>query len=182
MLQDTFLFSATVRENIRYGRPDATDEDVVAAAKIALADDFIRRLPEGYDTLLGERGNNLSQGQRQLIAIARAALADPRILILDEATSSVDTRTERLIQKALGDLMKGRTSFVVAHRLSTIRNADQVLVVEDGQIVERGKHEELLAKKGAYYTLYMRQFVNQNNGDGNGSQAMEKLAPAGANS
>ncbi len=155
VLQDTYLFSTTVRENIRYGRPDATDEQVEAAARIALAHDFILRLPEGYDTMLGERGNNLSHGQRQLIAIARAVLANPRILILDEATSSVDTRTERLIQRALADLMKGRTSFVVAHRLSTIRNADQVLVVMDGQIVERGRHQELLARRGPYHDLYM---------------------------
>jgi ATP-binding cassette subfamily B multidrug efflux pump len=154
VLQDTYLFSTTVRENIRYGRPAATDEEVEAAAKISLAHDFITRLPEGYDTLLGERGNNLSHGQRQLIAIARAALANPRILILDEATSSVDTRTERLIQRALAELMKGRTSFVVAHRLSTIRNADQVLVVFDGQIVERGTHPQLLALRGKYYDLY----------------------------
>ena len=143
-----------MRENIRYGRPDATDAEVEAAAHISLASEFIERLPEGYDTMLGERGNNLSQGQRQLIAIARAALADPRILILDEATSSVDTRTERLIQKALGELMRGRTSFVVAHRLSTIRNADQVLVVMDHRIVERGTHQELLAMRGNYYEMY----------------------------
>ncbi len=154
VLQDTFLFSTTVRENIRYGRPDATDKQVEAAARISLAHDFILRLPEGYDTVLGERGNNLSHGQRQLISIARAALANPRILILDEATSSVDTRTERLIQRALADLMKGRTSFVVAHRLSTIRNADQVLVVIEGQIVERGTHQQLLARRGKYYDLY----------------------------
>jgi ATP-binding cassette subfamily B multidrug efflux pump len=155
VLQDTFLFSTTVRENIRYGRPDATDEDVEAAARISCAHDFIQRLPEGYETMLGERGNNLSQGQRQLMAIARAALASPRILILDEATSSVDTRTERLIQKALGELMQGRTSFVVAHRLSTIRNAHQVLVIMNHEIVERGTHEELLALRGRYYDLYV---------------------------
>lgn len=154
VLQDTFLFSTSVRENIRYGRPDASDAEVETAAKISLAHEFIQRLPQGYDTLLGERGNNLSQGQRQLIAIARAALANPRILILDEATSSVDTRTERLIQAALSELMKGRTSFVVAHRLSTIRNADQVLVVMDHRIVERGTHQELLALRGRYYELY----------------------------
>ena len=154
VLQDTYLFSTTVRENIRYGRPDATDEQVEAAARISLAHDFVLRLPDGYDTVLGERGNNLSHGQRQLISIARAALANPRILILDEATSSVDTRTERLIQRALADLMKGRTSFVVAHRLSTIRNADQVLVVIEGQIVERGTHQQLLARRGKYYDLY----------------------------
>ena len=165
VLQDTYLFSDTVINNIRLGKPNATEEEVQAAAELAHASDFIKRLPQGYQTVLGEHGAGLSQGQRQLLAIARAAITDPRILILDEATSSVDTRTERLIQKALEKLLKGRTSFVIAHRLSTIRNADQVLVVEDGQIVERGRHEELLAKKGAYYTLYMRQFVNQQNGD-----------------
>ncbi len=160
VLQDTFLFSDTVMNNIRFGRPGASDEEVTAAARLARADDFIRRLPQGYNTVLGEHGAGLSQGQRQLIAIARAALADPRILILDEATSSVDTRTERQIQQALELLLKGRTSFVIAHRLSTIRNADLVMVVEDGKIVERGRHAELLERKGAYYRLYMRQFVN----------------------
>jgi len=158
VLQDTFLFSTTVMENIRFGRPDASDEEVIAAAKLAHADTFITRLPEGYQTKLGERGSGLSQGQRQLLAIARAALSDPRILILDEATSSVDTRTERLIQEALDNLLEGRTSFVIAHRLSTIRTADQVLVLDKGQIVERGKHVELLARKGFYYELYMSQF------------------------
>lgn len=158
VLQDTFLFSDTVMNNIRYGKPDATDEEVIAAAKMVAADAFIERLPEGYQTILGERGSGLSQGQRQLIAIARAALADPRILILDEATSSVDTRTERVIQKAFEKLMEGRTSFVIAHRLSTIRNADQVLLLQAGEIVERGTHDELLAQHGAYYDLYMSQF------------------------
>ena len=158
VLQDTFLFSATVMENIRFGRPDASDEEVIAAAQLAHAGSFVERLPDGYQTVLGERGSGLSQGQRQLLAIARAALANPRILILDEATSSVDTRTERMIQKALEKLLAGRTSFVIAHRLSTIRNADQVLVLDQGQIVERGKHEELLAQKGFYYDLYMSQF------------------------
>jgi ATP-binding cassette subfamily B protein len=158
VLQDTFLFSTSVMENIRFGRPDATDEEVIAAAKLAHADTFIERLPDGYETVLGERGSGLSQGQRQLISIARAALSDPQILILDEATSSVDTRTERLIQKALESLLENRTSFVIAHRLSTIRNADLLLVLDEGQIVERGKHEELLAKKGFYYDLYMSQF------------------------
>lgn len=161
VLQDTFLFSTTVMENIRFGRPDATDEEVIAAAKLAYADTFIERLPNGYDTELGERGSGLSQGQRQLIAIARAALADPRILILDEATSSVDTRTERLIQQALEKLLKGNTSFVIAHRLSTIRKADVVLVLDQGRIVERGKHDELLARKGFYYNLYMSQFRSE---------------------
>jgi ATP-binding cassette subfamily B multidrug efflux pump len=165
VLQDTFLFSDTVMNNIRFGRPDASDEEVLAAARLARADDFVQRLPQGYDTLLGERGSGLSQGQRQLIAIARAALADPRILILDEATSSVDTRTERQIQVALDELLEGRTSFVIAHRLSTIRNADQVLVLIDGQIVERAAstpqhsaHEQLLNLGGEYYKLYTSQF------------------------
>lgn len=158
VLQDSFLFSDTVMANIRYGKPSATEEEVIAAARLARADTFIERLPDGYNTKLGERGGGLSQGQRQLISIARAALANPRILILDEATSSVDTRTERLIQKALEELLRGRTSFVIAHRLSTIRNADQVLVLKDGQIIERGKHEELLHAGGFYHDLYMSQF------------------------
>jgi len=158
VLQDTFLFSDTVMNNIRYGRMDATDDEVIEAAKLARADGFISTLPNGYQTMLGERGSGLSQGQRQLIAIARAALANPRLLILDEATSSVDTRTERLIQQALDQLLKGRTSFVIAHRLSTIRNADQVYVILDGKVVERGTHTELLAAKGFYYDLYMSQF------------------------
>ncbi|MFQ6101362.1 MAG: ABC transporter ATP-binding protein [Anaerolineae bacterium] len=161
VLQDTFLFSGTVMENIRYGRLDASDEEVLAAARLANADQFITRLPEGYQTELGERGHNLSQGQRQLIAIARAVLANPRILILDEATSSVDTRTERLIQRALDELLKGRTSFVIAHRLSTIRNADQVIVLEEGRIVERGTHDKLLAAGGLYAELYNSQFRRQ---------------------
>jgi len=158
VLQDSFLFSDTVMENIRFGRPDATDEEVFAAAKLAHADQFIERMPEGYQTELGERGTGLSLGQRQLLAIARAALADPQILILDEATSSVDTRTERLIQAALEKLLHGRTSFVIAHRLSTIRNADQVIVIDQGKIVERGTHDSLLAAKGFYHDLYMSQF------------------------
>ncbi len=161
VLQDTFLFSGTVMENIRYGRLEADDDEVIAAARLANADQFIARLPEGYQTDLGERGHNLSQGQRQLIAIARAVLADPRILILDEATSSVDTRTERLIQRALDELLAGRTSFVIAHRLSTIRNADQVIVLEKGRIVERGAHDELLASGGLYAELYNSQFRRQ---------------------
>jgi ATP-binding cassette, subfamily B, multidrug efflux pump len=161
VLQDTFLFSASVMDNIRFGRPDATDEEVKAAARLAYADTFIERLPEKYDTVLGERGSGLSQGQRQLLSIARAALSDPKILILDEATSSVDTRTERLIQKAFDKLLKGRTAFVIAHRLSTIVNADVILVLDKGQFVERGVHAELLAKKGFYYNLYMSQFKKQ---------------------
>jgi len=158
VLQDTFLFSGTVMENIRYGNLEASDEEVFAAATMANADQFIARLPQGYDTEVTERGSNFSQGQRQLIAIARAILANPRILILDEATSSVDTRTEAHIQSALLKLMQGRTSFVIAHRLSTIRNADVVLVVNDHWIIERGTHEELLAQRGYYYELYMSQF------------------------
>jgi ATP-binding cassette subfamily B multidrug efflux pump len=158
VLQDTFLFSESVMENIRYGRLDATDEEVIAAARLANADHFIRRLPQGYDTRLSERGSNLSQGQRQLLAIARAVLADPGILILDEATSSVDTRTEVHIQEAMLRLMEGRTSFVIAHRLSTIRGADRLLVVNGGRIIERGTHHELLAQQGFYYNLYMSQF------------------------
>ncbi len=158
VLQDSFLFSDTVMNNIRYGRPEATDEEVLAAAKLVSADSFIERLPDSYETVLGERGSGLSQGQRQLLSIARAALANPRILILDEATSSVDTRTERLIQKALEHLLQGRTSFVIAHRLSTIRNADQVLMLRAGEIIERGTHHQLLEQQGAYYELYMSQF------------------------
>jgi ATP-binding cassette subfamily B protein len=175
VLQDTFLFSASVMDNIRFGRPEASDEDVLAAARLAHAEGFVERLPEGYNTVLGERGSGLSQGQRQLLAIARAALANPRILILDEATSSVDTRTERLIQKALEKLLAGRTSFVIAHRLSTIRNADLVLVLDQGNIVECGKHDELLAQKGFYYNLYMSQFRREvpEIAGGNGSKAAE---------
>jgi ATP-binding cassette subfamily B protein len=163
VLQDVFLFSGSVMENIRYGRLDATDEECIEAAKLANADGFIRRLPKGYDTDLSERGGNLSQGQRQLLSIARAIVADPAILVLDEATSSVDTRTEVQIQEALLRLMKGRTSFVIAHRLSTIRNADMVLVINGGEIIERGTHDELLVKKGFYYNLYMSQFKGTNN-------------------
>ena len=158
VLQDTFLFSDTVMNNIRYGRPEAGDDEVVAAAQLSHAHEFIERLPDGYQTVLGERGAGLSQGQRQLLAIARVALIDPRILILDEATSSVDTRTEREIQRALEKLLRGRTSFVIAHRLSTIRHADQVLVVDGGEVVERGTHDSLLAAGGRYADLYMSQF------------------------
>jgi ABC-type multidrug transport system fused ATPase/permease subunit len=156
--QNSFLFAGTVAENIRYGRLEASDEEVIAAARLVNAHAFITSLPKGYETHLGEKGGGLSQGQRQLIAFARAVLADPRILILDEATSSVDTRTEALIQQALAALLLNRTSFVIAHRLSTVRNADQVLVVDGGKIVERGTHRELLAKGGAYAELYRRQF------------------------
>jgi ATP-binding cassette, subfamily B, multidrug efflux pump len=158
VLQDTFLFSDSVMENIRYGRLSATDEECIAAATLANADQFIRRLPGGYAAQLSERAGNLSQGQRQLLAIARAVLADPRILILDEATSSVDTRTEAHIQEALLRLMEGRTSFVIAHRLSTIRDADEVLVIDNGRIIERGTHGELVARRGFYHRLYISQF------------------------
>jgi ATP-binding cassette subfamily B multidrug efflux pump len=161
VLQDTFLFSGSVMENIRYGRLDASDEECIQAAKMADADPFIRQLAQGYQTRLSERGSNLSQGQRQLLAIARAILANPRILILDEATSSVDTRTEARIQQALLRLMAGRTSFVIAHRLSTIREADEMLVIKEGEIIERGNHKELLAKRGFYHHLYMSQFKGQ---------------------
>ncbi len=161
VLQDNFLFADTVMENIRYGRLEATDDEVKAAAALANADAFIHRLPHGYQTVLSERGSNLSQGQRQLLAIARAILADPDILILDEATSNVDTRTEKHLQEALMRLMRGRTSFVIAHRLSTIRDADQVLVINNGEIIERGNHEALLEKKGFYHHLYVSQFKGQ---------------------
>ncbi|MBN1259140.1 MAG: ABC transporter ATP-binding protein [Anaerolineae bacterium] len=161
VLQDNFLFADTVMENIRYGRLEATDEEVMAAAKLANAHTFIHRLPQGYQTVLTERGSNLSQGQRQLLAIARAILADPEILILDEATSNVDTRTEKQLQAALLRLMEGRTSFVIAHRLSTIRDADCVIVIKDGEIIERGAHEQLLDKQGFYHHLYMSQFKGQ---------------------
>lgn len=167
VLQDTFLFNDTIMNNIRFSREGATDAEVRGVAELSYADEFIRRLEDGYETVLGERGSGLSQGQRQLLSITRAILADPRILILDEATSSVDTRTELLIQEALEALMRGRTSFVVAHRLSTIRNADQVLMMQDGRIVERGTHTELLAMGGAYHALYMSQY-----------QALEDEVPA----
>ena len=162
VLQDNFLFADTVMENIRYGNPAATDEDCIKAAKLANADQWITRLPNGYATMLSERGNNLSQGQRQLLAIARAVVTDPKILILDEATSNVDTRTEARIQEALLRLMEKRTSFVIAHRLSTIRKADQVLVIKDGEIIERGTHDSLLKRKGFYYNLYNSQFRGTN--------------------
>ena len=161
VLQDTFLFADSVLENIRFGRLDASDADCMRAAELAEADTFIRQLPQGYQTQLSERGNNLSQGQRQLLAIARVILADPRILILDEATSSIDTRTEVRIQRALLRLMAGRTSFVIAHRLSTIRDANQVLVIAGGAIVEQGSHAELLAQQGLYFQLYTSQFKGQ---------------------
>ena len=154
VLQDTHLFTGTVKENIRFGKLDATEEEVIAAARLANADGFIRRLPNGYDTMLTGDGANLSQGQRQLLAIARAAIADPPVLILDEATSSIDTRTERIVQDGMDRLMKGRTTFVIAHRLSTVRNSDCIMVLESGRIIERGTHEQLIQEKGRYYQLY----------------------------
>ncbi len=160
VLQDTHLFTGTVADNIRYGKLDATDEEVRAAAKLANADGFIRRLPQGYQTMLSGDGASLSQGQRQLLAIARAAIADPPVLILDEATSSIDTRTEKIVQDGMDKLMKGRTTFVIAHRLSTIRNSDCIMVLDQGRIIERGSHEELLEEKGKYYQLYTGKIVN----------------------
>ena len=158
VLQETHLFTGTVMDNIRYGKLDATDEECIAAAKLANADSFIRRLPDGYNTMLGGDGGNLSQGQRQLLAIARAAVADPPVLVLDEATSSIDTRTEHLIEQGMDKLMQGRTVFVIAHRLSTVRNADAIMVLEHGEIIERGDHDDLLRQKGKYYQLYTGQF------------------------
>jgi len=159
VLQDTVLFHDTIGNNIRYGRLDATDEELVHAADMSESDEFIDRLPERYDTVLSEGGSNLSQGQRQLLSIARAVLADPKILILDEATSSVDTRTEMHIQQAMVALMKNRTSLIIAHRLSTIRDADTIIVMKDGTVMEYGNHDELLAKQGVYYNLYQNQFA-----------------------
>ena len=157
VLQDTRLFTGTIADNIRYGKLDATDEEVRAAAKLANADTFIRHLPKGYDTWITDDGGNLSQGQRQLLAIARAAVADPPVLILDEATSSIDTRTEKLIEKGMDGLMQDRTVFVIAHRLSTVRNAKAIMVLEQGEIIERGDHDDLIAQGGKYYQLYTGQ-------------------------
>ena len=158
VLQETNLFTGTVMENIRYGKLDATDEECIAAAKLAGADDFIDRLPEKYETLLSGNGANLSQGQRQLIAIARAAVADPPVMILDEATSSIDTRTEAIVQKGMDSLMEGRTVFVIAHRLSTVMNSDVIMVLDHGSIIERGSHDKLIEEKGTYYRLYTGAF------------------------
>lgn len=158
VLQDTQLFTGTIADNIRYGNLDADMEQIIEAAKLANAHSFIKRLPNGYDTMLEGNGSNLSQGQRQLLAIARAAVADPPVLILDEATSSIDTRTEKLIEQGMDKLMEGRTVFVIAHRLSTVRNSDAIMVLDHGEIIERGSHEELLQQKGRYYQLYTGQF------------------------
>lgn len=160
VLQDTHLFTATVMENIRYGKLDATDEEVIAAAKLANAHEFIEKLPDGYNTLLTGDGANLSQGQRQLLAIARAAIADPPALILDEATSSIDTRTEKIVQDGMDKLMRGRTTFVIAHRLSTVRNSDCIIVLEQGRVIERGNHEKLIEERGKYYQLYTGNTVS----------------------
>ena len=158
ILQDTVLFTGTVMENIRYGKLDASDEECMAAAKLAGADSFIRRLPDGYDTMLIANGANLSQGQRQLLSIARAAVADPPVMIMDEATSSIDTHTEAVVQKGMDALMAGRTVFVIAHRLSTVQNSDVIMVLDHGRIIERGSHDELIAARGSYYQLYTGAF------------------------
>ncbi len=158
MLQDTFLFSDTIKNNIRYGKLDATDEEIIEAAKAVHAHEFIMKLEKGYDTDVNERGVRLSIGERQLISFARALLANPRILILDEATSNIDTHTEQLVQDGIKKLLKGRTSFVIAHRLSTIRNADRIFYIDNGEIIETGNHDELIAKRGYYYNLYISQF------------------------
>ncbi len=158
VLQDVNLFTGTVMDNIRYGNLYASDEDCIKAAKLANADGFIRRLPDGYDTMLTGNGSQLSQGQRQLISIARAAVANPPVMILDEATSSIDTRTEALVQKGMDNLMEGRTVFVIAHRLSTVRNSDAIMVLDHGRIIERGTHDQLIAQKGTYYQLYTGAF------------------------
>ena len=159
VLQDAWLYNGTIMENIRYGRPDATDEEVITAAKMSQVHRFITTLPDGYDTVMNEEATNVSQGQKQLLTIARAMLAGGKVLILDEATSSVDTRTEVAIQRAMNNLMQGRTSFIIAHRLSTIRDADMILFLKDGDVVEQGTHDELMAKGGYYAEMYMSQFA-----------------------
>ena len=184
VLQDSFLFDGTIRENIAFSRPDATDEDVLRACGIARVDEFAERFREGYDTIIGERGVKLSGGQRQRVSIARAVLADPRILVLDEATSSLDSESEQLIQEGLSYLMKGRTTFVIAHRLSTIRRAHQILVVEAGRIVERGTHQSLYANGGRYFDLYNRQHGLEANlflAPGEGDRLEPEGKEAGAN-
>lgn len=158
VLQDTNLFTGTIKDNIKYGKADATDEEVINAAKLANAHDFIIRLPNGYDTLISGDGASLSQGQRQLLSIARAAINDPPVMILDEATSSIDTRTEKIVQEGMDKLMHGRTVFVIAHRLSTVRNSKAIMVLDHGNIIERGEHDELIAQKGVYYQLYTGAF------------------------
>ena len=175
MMQDSFIFSGTIMDNIRYGKLDATDDEVIAAAKTVCAHDFISQMENGYYTEVNERGSRLSAGQRQLISFARALLADPKILILDEATSSIDTETEILLQKGLNELLKGRTSFIIAHRLSTIKNADCIMYVDKGGILERGTHEELVAQEGAYYELYMSQydFLTQEAAGGQGQMPLK---------
>ena len=178
VLQDTFLFDGTIRENVTFGRPSATNEEILEACRIARVDEFAESLENGYDTIVGERGVKLSGGQRQRVSIARAILADPRILILDEATSSLDTESEAMIQQGLGYLMRGRTTFVIAHRLSTIRRADQILVVEAGRIVERGTHASLFAAQGRYWELYTKQHGLESNlflADGEGDTIPEEL-------
>lgn len=158
MLQDPFIFSGTIKENIRYGRLDASDKEIIAAAKAVRAHDFIKELKDGYETTVNENGSRFSAGQKQLISFARALLADPKILILDEATSSIDTKTEALLQEGLQKLLKGRTSFIIAHRLSTIKNADKIMYIDKGQIIESGNHDELINKQGEYYKLYSSQY------------------------
>lgn len=159
MMQDSFIFSGNILDNIRYGKLDATDEEIIKASKTVCAHDFISQMEKGYETEVNERGSSLSQGQRQLISFARTLISDPKILILDEATSSIDAKTERLLQKGLLELLKGRTSFIIAHRLSTIKNCDKIMYIDQKGIVECGSHDELLAKKGAYYNLYMSQHI-----------------------